>query len=281
MARRVAPTKKPTTRASTASTEAVSLDRETTYSVQVLDRAFGILTLLAEKPRRVAELAAELHLHRSTVFRLLSNLEQFGFARKDAVLSSYSLGPEFVRLGAIALREELPLHLLRPVLVELTHETGLTSQLWIRDGLEALFVDQTESSRDVRVVGRVGSRLPLNYGAVSKVLLAFGPPSVLDQLLSQPLPSEKPGATTSSTALVAELEAIRLDGYAVSESAVRSGCKFLAAPAFGALGWATASVCILGTEGEIHDGNLAELARKVRTASRALSLILGHGSPAD
>src|SRR5262245_21423022 len=123
------------------------------YAVQVLDRAFRILELLAERSASVNEISAKLGLHRATVFRLLANLSQRGYVRKDERTGTYSLGMQLFRLGTRALGEEFPAHRLRYSLKELAATSEHTAQLWVRSGQEALCVDQVESPRDLRVVG--------------------------------------------------------------------------------------------------------------------------------
>src|SRR5688572_8523651 len=89
------------------------------YAVQVLDRVFSILDLLAERPAGVAEISSGLGLHRATVFRLLANLRQRGYVRRDANTGTFSLGMQLFRLGTKALEEQFPVHRLRPLLEKL------------------------------------------------------------------------------------------------------------------------------------------------------------------
>src|SRR3981081_3594375 len=63
-----------------------------TYALQVLNRVFDILDVLAAEPAPIAAVSTSLALHRSTVFRLLANLERRGFVRKDELSGAYSLG---------------------------------------------------------------------------------------------------------------------------------------------------------------------------------------------
>ncbi len=251
-------------------------ERKNGYAVQALDRAFRILELLAESPATATQISSRLALHRSTVFRMLNNLEQRGYVRRDEMTGAYSLGIKLFQLGTKALQEEFPIHRLHPVLAELAETTGQTAQLWLRSGFEALCVDQVEPPRDFRVVGRVGRRLPLNSGAVSKVLLAFATPSLREQFLAGSLTQLNASSVVDPTALRAELDRIRSRGFAVSDGAIRISSKAVAAPVFNALGEVELAVCILAPAEEVRDGNVQEVALAVMDAARRLSHILGY-----
>jgi DNA-binding IclR family transcriptional regulator len=246
------------------------------YGIQVLDRVFRILEALADRPARVPALSSQLGLHRATVFRLLVNLERHGYVRRDDLTGVYSLGLELFRLGSKALEEQFPVQRLRPLLQGLTFATGHTAQLWLRSGHEALCADQVESPGDLRVVGRIGRRLPLNSGAVGKVLLAFAPEAVVDAFLSGPLSRVSPRTVAEPELLRAELGAIQAQGWAQSEGETRVRSWAVAAPVYNALGAVEVCVCILAVENELPAATL-ELARQevARTAGE-MSHVLGY-----
>jgi DNA-binding IclR family transcriptional regulator len=78
-----------------------------------------------------------------------------------------------VRLAALAARSG-PLHRLRtaarPVLTRLRDATGETANLVVRDGDEAVYLDQVESMHALRHAGWAGRRIPLEEGAAALAL---------------------------------------------------------------------------------------------------------------
>src|SRR2546422_10221600 len=61
--------------------------------VQSLDRALEILRLLGGEPEmRVTDLARRLEVHKSTVFRLLSTLQEHGLVEQNPTTEKYRLG---------------------------------------------------------------------------------------------------------------------------------------------------------------------------------------------
>src|SRR2546423_14091041 len=66
--------------------------------VQSLDRALEILRLLGSEPEmRVTDLARRLEVHKSTVFRLLSTLQEHGLVDQNPTTERYRLGDGLVR----------------------------------------------------------------------------------------------------------------------------------------------------------------------------------------
>ena len=78
-----------------------------------------------------------------------------------------------VRVAALAARSG-PLHQLRaaarPVLAELRDATGETANLIVRDGDEAVYLDQVESRHALRHAGWAGRRIALDRGAAAGAL---------------------------------------------------------------------------------------------------------------
>lgn len=138
---------------------------------QTLDRGLRVLEVLASHPNglTVTELAAEVGVNRTVVYRLVTTLEQHGLARRDAA------GRLHVGLGVLALARGLqPVlrQLANPVLRALAEELGATAHLTVADGGEALAIAVVEPSwTDFHVAYRVGARHPLDQGAAGRAIL--------------------------------------------------------------------------------------------------------------
>src|SRR2546429_9780446 len=75
----------------------------TRNKVQSLDRALEILRLLGSEPEmRVTDLARRLEVHKSTVFRLLSTLQEHGLVEQNPTTEKYRLGEGAGRPGGAA-----------------------------------------------------------------------------------------------------------------------------------------------------------------------------------
>ncbi len=137
---------------------------------QTLSRGLRILEVLAESPdgRTVSELAADLSVGRTVIYRLLATLEEHGLVLRDAE------GHARLSLGVLVMaRAVLPL--LRaaalPELRKLAEAVGLTASLSILDGGEVLAVAVVEPSwTDLHVAYREGTRHPRDRGAAGRAI---------------------------------------------------------------------------------------------------------------
>ena len=113
---------------------------------QAVVRAVAILQALGG-PRRewgLSELAAEVALHKTTVFRLLGALEGAGFVARDDEHQRYRLGGGLVALAAQALRASDLRTAAHPVLKALAAETGESATLEVLAGDEVLILDEMQ-----------------------------------------------------------------------------------------------------------------------------------------
>jgi len=139
---------------------------------QTLDRGLTLLTLLADtgEGMRVSEIASELGIGRTVVYRLVVTLE------KHALLRRAADGRCHVGLGLIGLARQVQ-PLLReaalPPLRRLADSTTATAFLAITDGADGLVVVAVaEPPRaEVFVGARVGSRSGLEDSAAGQAVL--------------------------------------------------------------------------------------------------------------
>jgi DNA-binding IclR family transcriptional regulator len=141
-----------------------------------------------------------------------------------------------VRVAALAARSG-PLHRLRaaarPVLAELRDATGETANLIVRDGDEAVYLDQVESPHALRHAGWAGRRIALDRGAAAGALTgATGAQVARDAVevgvtaVACRVPrAGDPPAAVSVTAPTARMTARRLNGC---RTAVRRAAERLA-----------------------------------------------------
>jgi DNA-binding IclR family transcriptional regulator len=138
---------------------------------QTLDRGLRVLDRVASVPDgcTVTELAADLGVGRTVVYRLLTTLEAHQLVRRDRNGRVW-LGAGALRLAGrvVPLLREAAL----PALRSLAEDVGATAHLTVADGGEALAVAVVEPTwTDFHVAYRVGSRHPLDRGAAGRALL--------------------------------------------------------------------------------------------------------------
>jgi IclR family KDG regulon transcriptional repressor len=251
--------------------------------IQSLVRAIAILDCFrVEKPQLgVREVARQLDMSTSTVGRLLATLCSAGILSQDPQTRLYRMGPKVMAWSAVYTSLLDVRARARPVLEELARLTNETVSLYVLERTERVCVERIESPESVRVVVRVGERMPLHAGSAGKALLAFMPPESIDQILVQPLERMTSNTIINRRNLLKELEATRARGYAVSHAERFDDAIGLAAPIFDASGQVIAALNVAGPMSRFTDEHVAKFAPKIVQLANQVSRALGYngGNP--
>lgn len=142
--------------------------------IQVADRLFLVMEILAETgPVTLAELCSHLDLNKSTVHRLLSSLMYMEYVKQDSETGKYALSFKLLNLSNKLLSHIDILDTVRPCLRKLSAEIGETVHFVQLDGLDAVYICKEESQQNsIRMVSKVGSRIPLYCSGVGKAMMA-------------------------------------------------------------------------------------------------------------
>lgn len=241
------------------------------YRIRALDRALGLLELVARRPDLGLQALAERSgTSVSQVLKILSTLEAHGLVAKSAG-KTYRLGYGALRLGHHAARLEPAIALAATVLDEVREETGESVHLLVRDGLDAVIVDVRESSQAVRVVSPVGARGRLSAGSSGKLFLAYGPPDLMAWLVREPLPSYTELSETDPELLRMDVERARRQGVCVAIGDFEAGAFSVAAPVFEAPGRMVAAIALAGPLSRFDSSLERRYRGVVRRAGEAAS----------
>jgi DNA-binding IclR family transcriptional regulator len=193
--------------------------------IQVIDRMSTLLDALAahDGGSALKLLAAETGLHPSSAFRILGSLIQNGFVVRDAS-GRYLLGPRLLQLAS-KVRAGRDLHALaRPVMERLRDRIGETVNLTVREGDEMVYVERVTPNRMMRVEQVIGSRAPLHVTAVGKMMLGeSGAAAIRDYARRTKLPAYTANTLKSAAALLRNISAILVQGYAYDDEEAELG----------------------------------------------------------
>ena len=197
---------------------------------QTVDRALVILASLAEGPASLEQAANRIGVHKSTALRLLRTLEEHGFVHRQSDYR-YRLGGKLFSLAQLALESIDVRVVAAPHLADLNERCGHTVHLAVYEDGEVTYVDKLESRYPVRMYSRIGKRAPLTASAVGKVLLA----DLLEARRREVVETlEFPAYTARSlrlpSELLAELEVVRKQGWAVDRGEYEETVNCVAVP---------------------------------------------------
>lgn len=211
---------------------------------QTVERAISIVEQLARRPATLAEVAAELDVHKSTALRLLQTLEGRGFARRQPD-GRYTVGTRIISIAHEAL-ESLDLRdVARPHLTRLNQRCGETLHLASFVDGEVVYIDKYEGRSSVRMYSRIGKTAKLHASGVGKVILANLDSTLRDTVISRMTLTRYTSNTfTSEERLRTELEAIRTRGYGYDKGEFEDFVICIAAPIRSGDGTAQSAISI-------------------------------------
>ncbi len=246
--------------------------------IRSLVKAFAVVDCFrADQPQLgVREIARQLRISTSTVGRLLVTLRSAGVLSQDPVTRLYRMGSKVLSWSAVYtsgldVREKS-----RPMLEELHRLTRETVNLYVLDGNERVCVECIESPQRVRVIVRVGERMPLHAGSSGKAILAFASPELVKKILAHPLERMTANTITNRKRLIEELESIRNCGYAVSHAERFTDALGLAAPIFDNAGNVIAALNVAGPVPRFTDEDVRKYAPKIIQLANQISQLLGY-----
>ena len=253
----------------------------TAYTVKSLVKALNILEVLAdeEPPYTLTELSRRLHLHVSTVHRLLVNLLRHGFVEEDAVSGGYQLSYRVLRMGLRVLDRLDFRRAAYPLLRELNLRTKETVHMAILQETRAISIEKFDSPQPVGLDARLGREMPLHCTGTGKTLLAYQGEDLLNQIAPPAgFARMTPQTITALPQLRRELERIREQGYALDQEEAVEGLRCVAGPVLNHTGQIVAAFSVAGPAMRMTPARLTEIAQMVRETSQQISYRLGYRS---
>lgn len=241
---------------------------------QSVERAISVLQCFRRGPGElgITEISRLTHLNLSTAHRIVRALCAAQFMEQDADNERYRLGAALLVLGQRAL-EHSGFGAALPILEELAETTGESTSLGIRRGDEVIVILAAASRQRLRFDHEAGAGIGLHASGMGKVLLAFAVDSLRTSVDKLPALDRYTDTTiTSRSALVAELEQIRVVGYAINRQERYDGVFGVAAPVLDRRGRANAAVGLQGPSVRLGVASLEELAVHVRDAADRIAV---------
>lgn len=246
--------------------------------VQSVSRAFGLLSRVAERPAglSLAELASLSELAPSTTHRLLNSMRACGFVEFDERTGLWGIGLQAFAVGSAYLNRRDFIAEARPVLKALVQQTGETANLAVLHGGQHVFVSQIECQQVMRMVAQLGKPGAAHASGVGKALLSERTAAEVDAVIKRHgLPQLTDYTLTERAAFHAELDRVRLVGYAVDDQEQLLGMRCVAANVYDETGAAVAAISISGPSVRLNDAEVVAASDSVRNAAAELTRKIG------
>jgi DNA-binding IclR family transcriptional regulator len=246
-----------------------------TPTIQVLERMFGLLDLLASHPDPVSlkEISVSTGLHPSTAHRILNDLTIGRYVERPQA-GTYRLGMRLLELGNLV---KARLDVREAALAPMRELHKLTLQpvnLSMRQGDEIVYIERTYSERSgMQVVRAVGGRAPLHLTSVGKLFLAHDDPQRVRAYATRTgLTGHTRNSITDLARLERELDVVRADGVARDDEELELGVRCMAAGIYDDQGKLLAGLSLSAPSSRLEERWL----ERVKATAAAISAALGY-----
>lgn len=239
-----------------------------------VERALNILEAAAHRRDGLtnSEISRKLAIPKSSASYILRTLERRGYLRRDAESGRYRLGLKILSLGGDAQANLDIADVALPFMRALEEKIHMTVHLAVLDQGEAVYIEKVEAPGFFKVNTWVGRRMFLHSTSVGKCLLAWLPKHEVEALVKhEGLKKRTPKTITTMSKLLADLEQVKLQGYAMDDEENSLGARCLGAPVFDVTGNVVAALGASGTLTQVDEVNLPRIAEAVKEAARRIS----------
>ena len=239
-----------------------------------VERALNILEAAAQRRDGLtnSEISRKLGIPKSSASYILRTLERRGYLRRDAESGRYRLGLKILSLGGDAQANLDIADVALPFMRALEEKIHMTVHLAVLDQGQAVYIEKVEAPGFFKVNTWVGRRMFLHSTSVGKCLLAWLPKHEVEALVRQQgLKKRTPKTITTITRLLADLERVRNESYAVDDEENSLGARCLGAPVFDVTGNVVAALGASGTLTQVDEASMPRLAEAVKEAGRRIS----------
>ncbi|MEH7013279.1 IclR family transcriptional regulator [Neobacillus niacini] len=247
--------------------------------VKSVGRALDIITLVSLKKGGlgVTEIANQIDFNKSSVYRILSTLVQYGYIEQDEDTSRYKLGYKLLEISSkllesIDLRAET-----KPFLLQLEKETNEVIHLVVYDQGEVVYIEKLEGNETLRMHSKVGKRASMHCTSVGKAILAYLPTSVvLDILERRGMARQTDKTITNKEDFIQELANVKRRGYALDLEENEYGITCIAVPIFYHLAKVVSAVSVSGPTLRMTEERLTHLQTLMLYIGKQISARLGY-----
>ena len=243
------------------------------YTLNSVNKALELLECFDKSNHElsVPELAKQLKLSKSSVYRIVYTLWTHGYLARNEDNYHYRLGYKILTLGAAMRRSSNLIQDVRPYLKKLMEKTGETTHLAILHDNMSTFIEKIESPKTIQMSSAIGARMPAYCSATGKMLLSGLTEEALERYLKEvELKRFTPATITDIQRLKEELNTIREQGYSIDEEETEEGLMCISAPIKDHSGEVVAAISISGPVTRLKRRK-EEYIKEVKTIAHEIS----------
>lgn len=226
----------------------------------------------------MTQLAGDLGLNKTTVFRLLNAMQKFEFIEKNPANEKYRLGLRLHELGCRALESRPLRNEAHIFLVELARLTNESVSIAVPEAGGIVCLDRVDCPDSI-ITARtpVGARFHPHCTAAGKAILAWLPDEEIQAIIKR---NGMPRFTEMTHARLADLKKdlalTRHRGYATDSGELEKGLSGIAAPVFMRGSNLVAALGIAGPSGRFQLEEFEKKLTLLKDFASRLSMAMGR-----
>ena len=242
--------------------------------------ALAILEALADgdTARSLSHLSRMSNVPKASALRYLAAFQQAGYANRDPVHGTYSLGTKVVELARRFYGEDGMLAAARSYLPALAQATGETAHLAVMRIPEVVYVDIVDSPQRIRAIVPRGERLPAYCVASGRAILAFSDNEIVETVIKAGLVRRTKATIIKRDEFLAELKRTAKRGFATNIGEWVEDVVGVSAPLFSSEGKVFAAMGVSSPMARVDRKRVAMLGGIVKSFAARLSASLA-GAP--
>ncbi|WP_088049442.1 IclR family transcriptional regulator [Virgibacillus dakarensis] len=252
-------------------------EKSTRYSITSIDKAIDLLEVLSKNPLNLIELSEILNRPKSSLFRIISTLENRGYISREKETGKYCLGMKTLTLTKNLIENNKLSKVSKAEMKDLVRKTGESVNIGTLSFGDVVYVAVEEGIHQLKFTEVIGSTSPFHATAIGKVIAAHLPTEDLNELVrKRELKKITPNTITDKKQLLEELKKVKDNGYAIDDNEVALGAKCIAAPIFDMFGEVEAAISISGSIHRLKPEKIEEVSCLVKQAAINISQQLGY-----
>jgi DNA-binding IclR family transcriptional regulator len=196
-----------------------------------IDNACRILLLMADffEGLNLTEVSQKLGINKSTAYRYLSTLENYGFLEKKE--NRYALGLKIFEMGNRIPVIKLISEKIYPLLLEFGFLFNETISLGVLSEDGVVILERIEKGRSLINKVFTGTKVPVYCTGLGKAILSVLPPEQLEQILAKiHFEPFTPNTITTRKGLMDDIVETRKRGFSIDNGEYAEDLKCVAVP---------------------------------------------------
>lgn len=247
--------------------------------IDLVVKTMHVLESLAdsEHGKALKEIAQEVGLVKSSVFRILFTLKAAGYVEQPEVNGIYRLTLKTAGLSRRNAQELGLIDIARPYLLRMRDQLDESVALAERRATSVVLVDVVETSHPLRLSFHIGNDCPIHATALGKAVAAFLSPSEFKAMLDgQKLAQYTQHTKTKLRELEAEMERTRRIGYSINDEETVTGAFLVGAPLADARNTVCGALSVNAPSARCSPARKKQLIAAVVEASKSISADLAN-----